>query len=1542
MRRVPSDLHGGSAGKLQLIDSQGPLIALAAALLRECPVFGSRSPFRWWLVAGLVITGLASVGVAQETSVTLDGTLPSHQGASLPRGDDGSYRVGSELGVELGAGDRRQLFHSFGRFDLATGESAIFGGTSRVQAILVRVTGGRASQIDGRIEIDRALGNPHLFLMNPWGISFGRDATLDVHGAFTATTADRLTLGGDGTFEARFPARSVLSASAVSAFGFDTRSPAPIDVLGQLDLEKGGHAFALVGGDLVLDGGPSGFVSTRGGDAALVSVASPGEVELLGSDGTPFDVSGFSALGRIALLNDAILSTSKIPPTSDVDLYELGHLLWPPTVRIDPETDVVAGSLPDLRGSGDTIDVYFRRDLGPGSGNVFVRGQDLRIVDSDIRTFTASNDPGGRIDVALRGVLEIRKRGRLEGVGLFAGAESFERSGPERLLSSWNDGTHIFYGSITPTVTFSGTGRGGDITVRANDVRLTGGAVISSTSQTAGEAGNIDVVARDSILLHGRAQNEERTPTAFFSNAQGSGAAGSIRVETDTLRLEKGGAIIAQTTGDAPGGNIDVRVGSLAIRGTSQIDASTSAQSLPDDSTDTTSGVGGSITVRARDRITISGREDERNFARISTFSQERSTGPAGDIHVSAPVIEISNGGGISVRSRGAGLAGSITIDAHDRLIVRSGSIEAAAPNSDGGDITLRARDRIVLEDSEVTASVGGGAGGNIDIDPRFVVLNHSRIVAQAGTGTGGSIDIEADQYLRSVGSAVDASSRAGIDGTVVISTPDSDVASDLAALPEAYLDASDLLAEHCAARRGTKPGSFVLRGRGGTPDTPARARPPHYRIEPSGVDAGAEPGAERRGDRASAIAYWNGVVTTSTDPAPTASAWLELAQLHDADGNLEAAGAALVAAQSAAEKLDDATARAAIAGVRARLRGRAGDTKLALAELDEALVSATLETAAALQLDAANLLSASGARDQAEDHYAESERLGRESGALLTAALAAVDRARSRAEAERSVAALDALPVSSRTIDALLHVAHRLPPDEHPRAAELYASAAARAEELGDARAASYAWGWLGAQYELEGRLDESLELTRRAVSAAQQADAPESLYLWQWQIGRLNLAQGNLPGSLRAYQAANETLAGLRVAFALRDASERSVAREYPVEPVVRGLVDVLLRVAATTEDPAEHDALLAQARRRLEDLNATELQDYFADACVATQRRVAPETVAGTVVVYPVILADRIELIASLPGQTRTYVVPIGSEQLSAEVRLFREQVQDRTTNKYRPQAEKLYRWLVAPLEPDLARLGQPTLIWVSTGSLRGLPFAALRDEQTGQFLIEKYPLAVAPGLTLTDPQPIDRQHSLALKAGLAEAVQGFGPLASVPGELVAVGEVFPGPTLLNRDFVAKRLEDTLASEPFGIVHIASHAEFGSDINDAYILTYDGKLGMNRLSELVGLTEFRDQPLELLTLSACRTAAGDERSALGLAGVAVKAGARSTLASLWYVEDVAASRLVADFYRELAQPGVSRAAALQTAQKKLLADPSFKHPVSWAPFILIGSWL
>ena len=285
---------------------------------------------------------------------------------------------------------------------------------------------------------------------------------------------------------------------------------------------------------------------------------------------------------------------------------------------------------------------------------------------------------------------------------------------------------------------------------------------------------------------------------------------------------------------------------------------------------------------------------------------------------------------------------------------------------------------------------------------------------------------------------------------------------------------------------------------------------------------------------------------------------------------------------------------------------------------------------------------------------------------------------------------------------------------------------------------------------------------------------------------------------------------------------------------------------------------------------------------------------------------------------------------------------EYLEKRTTREYRQHAAQLYDWIMRPLESALEASEVRTLVFVPGGVLRTIPMAALYDRETKQFLVQKYPLAITPGLSLTDPRPIDRENVSLLSAALTEAVQGYPPLPHVESEVEVVHEVFGGKTLMNAAFVTSAVERELSARQIGIVHIASHGEFRAESAESFLLTYDGRLTVDRLPELISATQFREQPLELLTLSACQTAAGDERAALGLAGMAVRAGARSVLATLWSISDVASAELVSEFYRQLGQSGVSRAEALQRAQIRLISDRRYRHPGYWSPFLLISNWL
>ena len=499
----------------------------------------------------------------------------------------------------------------------------------------------------------------------------------------------------------------------------------------------------------------------------------------------------------------------------------------------------------------------------------------------------------------------------------------------------------------------------------------------------------------------------------------------------------------------------------------------------------------------------------------------------------------------------------------------------------------------------------------------------------------------------------------------------------------------------------------------------------------------------------------------------------------------------------------------------------------------------------------------------------------------------------------------------------------------------QLFNKAERIATRARDLRTASYALGYSGTLYETEQRYQEALALTRRAIFQAQQADADYPLFLWHWQKGRLHAALEQRNAAIDAYRQAITQLQKLRHAMKSDYSS---------TGPVYLQLVDLLLQEVEQTRETAQVTHLLRTARDTVEQMKAAELRDYFQDECVdrlQAKVRDVGDISATAVVVYPVVLADRLELLLSFPsGKMKRYTVPVDNTAFTREIHQFRRLLEKRTTNQYRPHGEQLYQWLIAPFETDVQSSQIDTLVFVPDGALRTIPFSALYDGK--KFLIEKYAVATTPGVQLTDPRPLDRSRLKVLYAGLSRSVQGFPALEYVPEELDGVRDLYGGQLLLDEDFTQTRFKKSLNDKQFNVLHIATHGKFSGDADSSFILTFDGPLTINQLADQIGLFKFRETPLELLVLSACETAQGDERAALGLSGVAIKAGARSAIGTLWKINDLAASRLIRDFYRQLQDPQASRAVALQRAQREMLNDLRFRHPGYWSAYILINSWL
>ena len=569
---------------------------------------------------------------------------------------------------------------------------------------------------------------------------------------------------------------------------------------------------------------------------------------------------------------------------------------------------------------------------------------------------------------------------------------------------------------------------------------------------------------------------------------------------------------------------------------------------------------------------------------------------------------------------------------------------------------------------------------------------------------------------------------------------------------------------------------------------------------------------------------------------------------------------------------------------------------------------------------------------------------------------------------AHQSIAPLsDALTFESpgrSQIYAYIHGAQSLmtlgTPTDLETAARWLAIAIQQSKALEDRRAEAYARGYLGHTYELSRQWAEAQTLTEEALTTANTIQAVDIAYQWQWQLGRLLKQQNQKEQALQAYRDAYASLQSIRQDLVSTQQTLQFSFRDS-VEPIYRELVDLLLQPATPTASSptatsptassptagakaVTHVTPQQEARDVIESLQVAELDNFFRTACLAGQQ-VALEEVESTdaAVVYPIILRDRLELLVSLPGEPlQQYTSTVSQSELEQTLLDWRQNLEKPfTTPEGKVLGQSLYQWIIQPMQPALVAANVNTLTFVLDGALRSAPMAALYNN--GHYLIEDYAVALAPGLQLLGPKALQDTSVTALLGGLTQARHGFGELQNVKDELLTVERLVASSLLVDEDFTSTSLTQQVNRSNRPIVHLATHGQFSSSADDTFILAWDRPILVNELSSILKTGELnRLDPIELLILSACETASGDKRAALGLAGVALQSGTRSTLASLWNLNDESGAVFIDQFYRALAEPNITKAKALQRAQLSLLENPDYRHPTYWSAYVLLGNWL
>jgi len=554
-------------------------------------------------------------------------------------------------------------------------------------------------------------------------------------------------------------------------------------------------------------------------------------------------------------------------------------------------------------------------------------------------------------------------------------------------------------------------------------------------------------------------------------------------------------------------------------------------------------------------------------------------------------------------------------------------------------------------------------------------------------------------------------------------------------------------------------------------------------------------------------------------------------------------------------------------------------------------------------------------------------------------------------------------------------------------------------AQAAGDQRLLVQSDDVLAQIYEDQGRATDALTLTRRGIDRAAALESSRSadlLIQLEWRLGRLFSAAGRLPEAQAAYRRAVAHIESIRQDIPIAYEDGRS-SFSATLEPVFIGYVNAVLRQLDSPAAMNQTDQLRSVVQT-IELMRQSEIQDFLGDRCTveAVQGLVGGTLPAGSAVLYPIVLADRMELLLVTPEgiQRRTTAVP--EAMLKATANDLARRLRD-GLDGFLPPSRRLNDWILKPFDDAFKTGGVTSLVVAPSGVLRLVPIAVLHDGQ--QFAIERFSVSIVTGMTMTNMSPKAGRTVEALVAGVSypgPVVDKLGPtmmtavaesddvsgaekrglssrpqtrsvrdgratatgaaargsasdamkerlaLPGVKEEVDALRSILPGINMLNQDFTLGHFSAEAESGRYRIFHIATHGFFGGSAETSFIMAYDDLLTIDGLQSLLKSESFEKNPIELLSLSACQTAQGNDRAPLGISGAAIKARAKSVIGTLWPVDDDAAKTLMQSLYLGITRDGLSKTDALRKAQLELLHASGSQGPFFWAPFVLIGNWL
>ncbi len=496
-----------------------------------------------------------------------------------------------------------------------------------------------------------------------------------------------------------------------------------------------------------------------------------------------------------------------------------------------------------------------------------------------------------------------------------------------------------------------------------------------------------------------------------------------------------------------------------------------------------------------------------------------------------------------------------------------------------------------------------------------------------------------------------------------------------------------------------------------------------------------------------------------------------------------------------------------------------------------------------------------------------------------------------------------------------------------------------------------SLAYQNLGRYNEAEEEITNSLNL----LEEKRKSDIPtDQLVVFLDALnteGELFKIQKDIQKAVSSYEKAFELLQATNSEpIVINNPSLKTLARENIVR-VYKGLMESLLLQSyinnITEFNKQNFERAIERAIQLFEALQLTKLsnfsqKDNSIQIASLNKNLVQIHKIDSTAaVIYTFLFSDRIGLIVQLPRH-RFILYMVDVTEKTVKETLTRIQVdllrRESDIDTY-TRLNQVYDWLIRPLEPELARSGVETLVFVPDEHFQRIPIAALFDGK--QYLIERYGVAVIPGLQILQPQHTSKKTIKVLIGALSQEIKiegrKFGALPNVQEELNTIESLVPSQVLLNEKFTREALEERIQFSNFPVVHLATHGRFSPDAEDTFIVTENKLIDADDLSDLLK----SGSSIELLVLSASETALGDKQNPSGIAGISILSGVPSVLATLWKIEDETASYFMGQFYTGLEQ-GLTKVEALRQAQLYMLQNSPYDQPIYWAGYVLIGNWL